>query len=83
MAIINLAIFVAILGISFACFYKNKDWATRLHQYYIHVAKNNWAGSFFPWEASWTIIIFRAMFIGLGIILIVAAYPLAFGTVYF
>jgi len=83
MIIVKLIVLIVILAGGITCIYKNKEWGSRLREHYIHVAKNNWAGSFFPWEASWTIIIFRAMFIGLGIILIVAAYPLAFGTVYF
>jgi hypothetical protein len=82
MITVNLVVFITILAGGITCMYKNKERGSRLREYYIQTAKNNWAGSLFPWKASWTIIIFRAIFIGLGIILITAAYPLANRTVY-
>ena len=79
----SIVTFVAILGISFACFYKNKDWATRLQQYYISESKKHRYGKLFPWENPRIIWLFRILVIFFGIVLLIAAYPLAFGTVYF
>lgn len=83
MSIINLAVLVAILGISFACLYKNKDWATRLHQYYISESEKHWYGKLFPWENPWIIWLFRILIIFFSIVFLIVAYPFAFGTIYF
>ena len=82
MPIFNLFMFVAILGVGILCIYKNKEWATVAHNYYIRESKKHWYGAFFPWEKPWALLVFKAMMIVFGIALIIAAYPLAFGTVY-
>ncbi len=83
MFIVNFAIFVSVLGVSFACFYKNREWAMSLHRYYINESKKHWYGKLFPWENPRLVLLFRIMVIFFGIIFLIVAYPLAFGTVYF
>ena len=83
MDIINSLMVVAILGIGAACIFKNHAWGRFMHDYYIQESKKHWYGRLFPWERPWAIVIFRAMFIGLGALLIFTAYPLVFGPIYF
>jgi len=75
--------FITVLGISIISLYKNKDWATLLHEYYVSESKKHWYGKLFPWETPWVFWLFRVMVIFFGIVLLIGAYPLAFGTVYF
>jgi hypothetical protein len=79
MIILNWVSVVLILAVGMVCLSKNKTWGRSMHEYYIQESRKHWYGKFFPWEKSWAIVIFRAMFIGIGVILIIAAYPLVFG----
>lgn len=83
MVVFKIFLTLAIFGVGTLCLYKNKEWATVMRKYYIRESKKHWHGSFFPWEASWTIILFRAIFIGVGIIFLIAAYPAVFGPIHF
>lgn len=78
----NWIMFFTILAVGVTCLIKNKTWGKSMHEYYIRESKKHWYGKLFPWEKPWAIIIFRAMFIGLGMILIIVAYPLVFGPIY-
>lgn len=82
MKIVDILIFIAVLGIGMTCIYKSKTWATKLHAYYIRESKRHWYGRIFPWEAPWIFWLFRVMIIFFGAIFLLAAYPIAFGTVY-
>ena len=72
-----------IIGLGIACLLNNRAWGRAMHEYYIRESKKHWYGRMFPWEKPWTIVIFRATLIGLGIMLIITAYPLVFGPFYY
>src|SRR5262245_34557297 len=79
MIFLNWITVVVIFAVGMTCLFKNKTWGRSMHEYYIQESKKYWHGRLFPWEKPWAIVIFRAMFIGFGVIFIVAAYPLVFG----
>jgi hypothetical protein len=75
-------IVLVIVGVGIACLFNNQAWGRSMQEYYIRESKKHWYGRLFPWGNPWTIVIFRGMFIGLGIMLIIIAYPLVFGPFY-
>jgi uncharacterized membrane protein YjgN (DUF898 family) len=76
----NMSIFLVIVILGVILIVKSKDWSVKLQQYYISQAKRY--GNSEVWARPWITVLFRVMIIFVGLVLIIAAYPLAFGPVY-
>jgi hypothetical protein len=79
MAIINFLIFVSVISGGLALLFKSREWALRMQRYYIRES-----GFLLPslWASNWGYYMCRAMFVVIGLSFLIAAYPIAFGTVH-
>lgn len=82
MEILQTLFFIFIVGAGIACIANGNKWAALMQKNYMNAAKERGTDDA-VWAKGSALVLFKAIIIFIGLVLIIASYPVAFGTVYF